>query len=159
LRLEGIGIVLTTAQKRYVDICITQKTTDKTNQELAKQFGVARSCIDRAIAWGREHGLYVPDTDKLRDHILELRAVLDKLEFALERHFRQPSRKRGNAKWKPYATGIASLSNQILAYRTRIMELEGLYRNTLNLQHTGGGGGPLRIQYEVVQPVPAPSAN
>ena len=37
------------------------------------------------------------------------------------------------AEWKPPATQIAAISKQILDYRTRIMEISGVYKQALEI--------------------------
>jgi len=161
--------VLTTTEARYIAIIREQIATAKNNEQIASQFGVARTCVDRAIRWGRKCGLYALDsTDKLRTHLQELGAVLRKLErafLAMDRRYRKLLRNGRDRSVADSPTAppfhsvrhgpkdsaargcirlMALLAERILGYRTRIMELEGIYKHVLNIQH----GGAIAVRTE-----------
>lgn len=165
---ERLG-VLTTTEKRYIDICVAQIASADTNEAIAQRFGVARTCVDRALRWGRERGLYTLDTnEKLRVHLQELGTVLRRLErafLAMDRRYRKllrngrdrattesptspPFRSVRHGPKDATARGsirlMVQLAERILGYRTRIMELEGIYKQVLNIQH----GGTIAVRAE-----------
>lgn len=151
--------MLSTTEKRYLDICIAQIASRESLEVVRQKFGVSRSVADRAIRWGNDRDLFRLDsTEKLRHHVAELRAVLEQVESALALHMRKPSNGKGR-NWRPHAFGISSLARCILDYRTRIMELEGVYKQVVSHEHSGSDGGPIRVQYEIVQIVDAPGTN
>jgi len=132
--------VLTVRHKRYIEICLAKRTNpSRTNMQLAADFGISRSLVDRAFRYGQEHDIFAVDIlNKVQTHISELRTLLGKLEKAFAKHSRKP---RGVPKgWKPNATDLTRLSREIRETRMLIMELEGLYKHTLSVQHGGSIG-------------------
>ena len=142
--------VLTPTQKRYVDIC-TYKIAhaEIANKDIAEVFDIAPRTVDLAIAWGKRHELFRrAATDKINHHIQEIRAHLKWLESEL-RILKRSTRHEGKRIPLP-AAQIRAISAELRETRVVLMELEGIYRKTLNLQHTGGVGEPIR--YELVRP-------
>ncbi len=144
--------MLSPARARYVAICAARIASPRASrEELAAQFDTTASTVDHAIDYGRSAGLFVRDAcEKVTRHIAELQAVAGKLERVFNRLCRSE---------RPQGAWVAALARQLLDYRTRIMELEGLYKQTVNLQHTGADGGPMRVEYELVDVVDAPGPN
>ena len=125
--------MLTTAQKRYVDICIRKIAKNETAEALADHFDVSRSAIDSAFRWGKQHNLFLQDSyEQIQTSKAELNAVLERLERIFKHLCRKPPGML-RAEWKPPATQIAAISKQILDYRTRIMEISGVYKQALEL--------------------------
>lgn len=132
--------MLSVKQKRYIDICLAKRMNpSRTNMELGADFGVSRTSVDRAIRYGHTFDIFAIDTlHKIETHIGELRVLLGKLEKAFAKHNRKP---HGVPKsWKPNAVDLTRLSREIRETRMLIMELEGLYKHTLSVQHGGNIG-------------------
>lgn len=125
--------MLSVAQKRYLDICIRKIAEGETAEKLAEHFGVSRSAVDAAFRWGKRNNIFLQDTyEKIQSSIAELYAVLDKLEKIFKHLCRKPPGML-RAEWMPPASQIAAISKQILDYRTRIMEIGGIYKQALEI--------------------------
>lgn len=143
--------MLTTAQKRYFDICAEKiANPGTTNQALADKFGASRTLVDTALRWGKRNDVFVFDSqDKLRLHQMALRETERKLYSAFQRHLRAPRDPDQRHDWKPSAGALSQLGRILLDYRTRILELEGLYKQVVTLQHSG----ELNLKrYETISP-------
>lgn len=152
--------MLSIPQKRYIDICAAKiAAPNKTREQLAAEFTCSMVTVDHAFAFGKRNDLFVLDTgEKVRLHTAELQSTVERLERILRKLMRKPRGVRRD-EWHPPAAGIAAIARQLLDYRTRVMELEGLYRQTMAMQHSGPAGKPLRVQYEVVARPNGPSEN
>jgi len=162
-------VVLTASEKRYIEIYAEQVKSGQSAEEVARRLGVAPVTAHRAVRWAHDRGLHILDTkDKLDAHLLELGAVLRRLErafLAMDRRYRKllrngrdramaespaspPFRSARHGPKDATARGsirlMVQLAERILGYRTRIMELEGIYKHVLNIQH----GGEIKVRGE-----------
>jgi transposase-like protein len=112
---------------------------DVTIAELAVQFDVSDSTINRALAWGRRKGFFARSaTDKLQEHIGELKAQIEWLESELKIAKKAQvttDEKTGKRIKLPMAAHrIGMLSRELRETRALLMELEGVYKKTVALQ-------------------------
>jgi hypothetical protein len=140
--------VLTATEKRYIEIFAEQVKSGQNAEDLAERLGVAAITVHRAVHWAHARGLHILDTkDKLRAHLDELGAVLHKLErafLAMDRRYRKLLRDKKDVGSRGSIRLMALLAEKILNFRTRIMELEGIYKHVLNIQH----GGAIAVRAE-----------
>ena len=152
--------MLTATEKRYIEIYAEQVKSGQSAEEVARRLGIAAITAHRAVRWAHNRGLHILDTkDKLGGHLQELGAVLHKLERAfqaMDRRYRKLLRNGRSKEVAPIAPPFRSanhgprdgpargairlmalLAERILGYRTRIMELEGIYKHVLNIQLGG----------------------
>ena len=131
---------MTATHMRYARICAARIATQKSEVALAEYCNVSKSSVERALAWGRRQNLFVLDSqEKLKMYLLDLADKRQLLEDALRLSARRP---RGlsvqdEEMWKPHGGSISALARAYLDYSTRMLELEGLYRQVVNIQHSG----------------------
>ncbi|MDD4986808.1 MAG: hypothetical protein PHQ43_13740 [Dehalococcoidales bacterium] len=132
--------MLTNSERRNIEICTRHMDDENiTIAQLAKQFGISDSTINRALAWGRRHGFFARSaTDKLQEHIGELKKQIDWLEAELKiaeaaRVIRDE--KTGKKIKVPMAAQrIGVILKELRETRALLMELEGVYKKTVALQ-------------------------
>lgn len=132
--------MLTNTERRNIEICTRHMDDqDITIAELAVKFGVSDSTVNRALAWGRRHGFFARSaTDKLQEHIGELKKQIDWLEAELK--IAEASRimrdeKTGRKFKVPMAAQrIGVILKELRETRALLMELEGVYKKTIALQ-------------------------
>jgi transposase-like protein len=133
--------VLSATEKRYIEIYAEQVKSGHSAEEVARRLGIAAITAHRAVQWAHSRGLHILDTkDKLGGHLQELGATLHKLErafLAMDRRYRRLLREHKDVGARGSVRLLALLSERILAYRTRVMELEWIYKHVLNIQHGG----------------------
>lgn len=138
----------TATERRYIEIYAEIIRTGQSAEETARRLGVAAVTAHRAVHWARDRGLHLLDSkDKLRNHLAELGALLHRLERAfgaMDRRYRRLLREKKESGGRSSIRIMALLSERILAIRTRVMELEGLYKHVLNIQH----GGEIKVRGE-----------
>jgi len=141
--------VLTKAEKRKIDICADRISTPSlTIKQLCRKHSVSHHTIDKALEWGREQGFFTANSeDKIRQHICDLQKILSVLEYEYKeaatearrrrREARKYNRSHSDQKNPPFGLtdAITGLARKILDYKTRIMELEGLYHKVV--EHRG----------------------
>lgn len=155
----------TGTQQRYLEQIAWQIETGATNDDTAAHFGVAGSAIDRARAWAASLGIYhwgsAYTKVGLISHRAELGAILRRLDTVFKKLTSRPRRIKGMSDedwaeliggWSYNSIGVAAISRQILEYRTRLMEIEGLYKQVLNVQHSDTEGGLPTIRVVIVDP-------
>lgn len=127
-------------QMDYLDICADKTKLKLTNEQLAEKHGCARSRVDRAIKYGSGCGFFTVElAEKLDRWIADLRDDIARLERDLKRQRRRPRNldPEERAAWRPSHHAVAALSRIILDYKTRLMELEGIYRQVLSVDVRG----------------------
>lgn len=138
----------TATERRYIEIYAEIIRSGQSAEQTAQRLGVAAVTAHRAVRWARDRGLHLLDSkDKLRGHLAELGALLHRLERAfavMERRYRKLLREKRDAGGRSSIRIMALLAERILSIRTRIMELEGLYKHVLNIQH----GGEVKVRGE-----------
>jgi hypothetical protein len=137
--------VLSPSKRRYVEICTYKiNNPDTSNEKVGAHFDVERRTVDRAIAWGRKQGLFQPDGEKLRQHIAEWREHERWLEQEL-RLQKRDARKDDGRRAPMQSFALTSLSRELREVRTKIAELEGLYKQTVNVNIGGQEGNELKL--------------
>ena len=131
--------MLTNTERRNIEICTRKIEKEEPNRILAEVWGVTERTIDNALAWGRRHGFFARSaTDKLQEHIGELKKHIDWLEKELKiaeaaRTFKnEETGKKVKAPMAAHRVGM--LSRELRETRALVMELEGVYRKTVALQ-------------------------
>lgn len=120
----------------YLDICADKIKLKLTNMQLAEKHECARTRIDTALRYGTSCGFFTFELgEKLQHSIADLRDDTTRLERDLKRQRRRP---RGltdeeRACWRPNHQAVAALARIILDYKTRLMELEGIYKQVLSI--------------------------
>jgi transposase-like protein len=126
------------AQQRWLQIIADKLKTGESHKKVAKRFGVSTKTIERALDWGREQGLFkVNARERLLYHIIELTKQLDWIneekDLAVDRT-RDENGKR-IAPLMPHQ--FVAISRQMRETRVKVLELEGLCKNVLNLRPVG----------------------
>ena len=106
----------------------------------ASTAGINRTTLDHAIHWRNRNCVQLADTSKLEAAIIALRerkASLDRFMDKALRGLHVLDRNRNEVIVDPSLAGIAALAQSILAVDTRILELEGLYKQVLNIKLEG----------------------
>lgn len=138
----------TATERRYIEIYAEIIRSGQSAEQTAERLGIAAITAHRAVGWVRSRGLHLVDTkDKLRAHLHELGALLHRLERAfavMERRYRRLLRDHRDAGARSSIRIMVQLAERILSIRTRVMELEGIYKHVLNIQH--GGAIALRAE-------------
>jgi len=74
--------MLTKAEKRKIDICTNAIAGNFKESELAIKYNVTVKTIQRAIAWGRQQGFFITDSEKkIARNICYLQKILSVLEM------------------------------------------------------------------------------
>lgn len=131
--------MLSAEHSRYVSMCIDKISSGETNKELARRYGVSESTVKNAVAWGRDNGVFDTDiTVKLEKHIQAFRKRLAMLDEYLKSEFER------NEKIRVSTDGFEALPSkqlimifqEIREHQTKVMELEGIYRQYVNVNQT-----------------------
>lgn len=140
----------TATERRYIEIYAEIIRSGQSAEQTAARLGIAAITAHRAVRWARDRGLHLVDTkDKLRAHLHELGALLHSHERAYSdarRRYRRAMRlgPKNGAAARGWIRVMDRVGNSVLAFRTRIMELEGIYKHVLNIQH----GGAIAVRAE-----------
>lgn len=129
--------MLTREQHRYVSICV-DRIAGSSQKELARKYTVSESTVKNAVAWGKENGLFETDLSiKLERHIQEFRSRLAKLDEWLHKEFARDEmvREKSGGYEALAAKQLVPIFEEIREHQTKIMELEGLYRQYVNIQN------------------------
>jgi hypothetical protein len=132
--------MLSRIELRKLSICRDLIAGDTTEKEIAKKYNVNERTVRTALAWGRNRGLFIADNkEKIERNICDLQKILS----TLERQYKivdRAARKRSKKDKFGLQSILIGLSKNILLYKTRIMELEGLYHKVVEhrgeIQHT-----------------------
>ena len=119
----------------------------KSEGEVCAEYGLSPSTVKRAVEWARGHGFFLAEAkDKLELQISELRVELDELKVLYDiakrnakkimtRATREEIDKNGEKYRAPkrvdLRTDVVALDDAVTKKRTLLLELEGLYRQTL----------------------------
>jgi len=149
--------VLTKKQKENFDICNEYLANPRsTLEQLATKMQVSRRTVTRAIEWGQQQGFFISDSaEKIKKNIIDIQSTLEVLETEYQEVWKEQKRrrreqKRLNREAKKngktpenitfgLARTLSMLSKRILEYKTRIMELEGLYSKLFGKVTSPGG--------------------
>jgi len=126
--------VLSTIERRYVAICTDRVTSPLTLDDLATKYGISRRQIARALKWGEERNIYHDaDAVRINNHIIDLQNKLAVLEREFERVAKGCAKLGKKQRWG-LQTVLCGLAKYMLEYKTRIMELEGIYHQVVEHQ-------------------------
>lgn len=128
--------MLSPTKLRYIEICTDKINSGDSNEQVAARFDVERRTVDRAISWGRKQGYFQPNAEKLKQHIAEWREHEKWLEQEL-RLTREKYKREDGKRSAMHPFALSSLSRELREVRTKIAELEGIYKQTLNINHSG----------------------
>ncbi len=117
--------------------------TSLTQEEFSKPRGICRQTLVRALNYYRRELVHLTDASKLAGEIAALGDHIDqnqKLADKLLRDINRARRKRENS--TDDLRSYNALSTNILAWRTRRLELEGLYGKVLKIKLDADDGFP-----------------
>jgi predicted transcriptional regulator len=128
--------MLSASQRRRVDICVAYKARDVTQAQLAKEFGVTVATVNSAIKWGRNSGLYeIDNAQQLEVRIAEVNEEISRLEKMAKVVYENAMEYMKNEKKRrSLITDFVPLIKEIREQRVLLMELQGLYRQNVNIQ-------------------------
>lgn len=128
------------------------------DEKIAHVLGIGVGALQRALKYREAHKGFDVERDTLDQHIAELRARIEEREQTVEMLQKKMSVAAKaedanvdgvvfiDAPYKSlttYARAIADHERIILDLKTRVMELEGLYKETVKLEHSGTIENPL----------------
>ena len=117
---------------------------------VCEQLGIRGRTLDSAIAWRHKQVYELSDKSVLDSHIAALKAHVEKYE-QIQDNLLKPYNKV--AVPTGAANSIVGVGRLILQYRTRLMELEGIYKQVVNPQLHGANGNKVQeIRYVAVPP-------
>lgn len=127
--------MLSLTDRRYTEIVSEKIASDKTHNELAKQFDVSVSTVKTAIQWGKEQGLFDSTlAEKLERHIAEYRGLVAETEKLLLRRIEAEEKLyRMTGELLP-AAQFSFIMQRLETQREKLMELEGVYQKKVNVQ-------------------------
>lgn len=129
--------MLSPTKARYVQICERKASSGEANRQIADDFGVSERTIDTALAWGRRMGFFEKDVgEKLSERIAEVRNHLEYLESEL-RLIKRMARNRDGKRVPVPHRYTAVLSREIRETLALLLELEGIYKKSLNVSVDG----------------------
>jgi hypothetical protein len=140
---QGAFSVLTATQNKYLQICLDYISEKITQEQLAQKYGVNRATVVRALKWGERNSLFARNAaEKIKRELATWRDHERWLESEL-RLAKRESRQEENRKRKPmHPYQISIISRELREVRKTIAELEGIYKETVRLEHSGPDGGP-----------------
>lgn len=146
---EGNGSsVLTSTERKYLQIVLAKLSNGSlSSTKLAEQFECSVATVERALSWGRKTGKFTTDSaEKLAEHIAEYRKHLEFLEKELKARKKLAREEAGGRRDAPIGSqSLKHISSEIREVRLKLMELEGIYSNIVNVQVTGKNGEDLRV--------------
>lgn len=130
-----------------LDICAEHKATGEGREALTARLGHSDRMIQNALTWGRKQGLIgdrwrIGTPGSLEMHIATLRKITERLEKRLDGDLTGPleevevNGELAKVRRRVRSSDIASIAKQALDYRTRLLELEGLYQKSLEIRLT-----------------------
>lgn len=131
--------MLTNTERRNIEICTRKIEKEEPNHVLADVWGVTERTICNALAWGRRKGFFARSaTDKLQEHIGELKAQIgwleSELKIAKKAQVTTDEKTGKRVKLPMAAHRVGMLSRELRETRALLMELEGVYKKTVALQ-------------------------
>jgi len=144
--------VLSTTRQRYIEFYFHHKD-GKTIPEIAKLYEMGERTVERGLAWCRAQRIGNRELSReLEDRIADLRDDIRRIERRIKRTERDiDDAPKDGPKDSPLVgltQAVGKLYTELREQKRYLAELEGIYKQTLNVQHTGGDGGPIR--YEAV---------
>ena len=126
-------------ETRYLQIVTEKIKSGKNNTAIAKQFGVDRRTVQRAFDWGYAKGIFDVDIrERLFHHIIEFTKQLDWINEETRLAVDQTRNEETGERTGPMnPMHLSVLSREERETRIKVLELEGLYRNVLNIKPAG----------------------
>jgi len=133
--------------EKYTYLSLSFEEAKKENPEItefdfAEKLGVSLHTLQRAVVWRRKQIYNLSDPSLLAAHIQSLKEHVKKYEKMQDIILKGAPAKNlsGEARAKTKiisGNALTGLARVILDYRTRVMELEGIYRQVVNIDHGG----------------------
>lgn len=130
--------MLTSTKRKYTKICtIKAKEPERTNLSIAEEMGISDATVERALVWGNRIGIFdIQADEQLKREIGELQEIVKRLEARYKALDRRCKKIEGEGKTAPIHF-LTAIAKTLLDYRTRLAELQGIYKKTLNLNQSG----------------------
>jgi|TARA_Y100000310_G_scaffold109452_1_gene107912 hypothetical protein len=137
--------MLTNKELQRIEILSWRKAKAATIADTAAHFGLSDAGVYNAIQWGRKSGFFTEQTvDNLEKHIAEYSKAIKEIEKELRiarraarRKYLKPDGTEGVRRVPLPANIINAIFGRWNEYRTRLMELEGIYRQVVNHHFSG----------------------
>lgn len=127
--------MLTAAEQRRVAICTRKKSTKLTNKEVAREFGVTEKSVANALQWGRRTGIYeIDQSEQLERRIYEIVQSLDELEKMSKLVNKNVVKRLEHGEEVNMSKEVTPLYKEIRESRVLLMELQGLYKQLVNIK-------------------------
>lgn len=124
---------------RDLQIIVNKIKTGDTNSTIAKRFGVAYKTVQRALEWGRDQGFFEIDTrERLYHYLVEFNRQLEWIREERELAVNMTKNKHGKRTIPIHPRHFAALSREERDTLTKMLELEGLYKNAVNVPPAPG---------------------
>ena len=129
------------AQNRWLQIIANKIETGESNTKVAKRFGVSSKTVQRALDWGHDEGLFeVNIRERLLHHVMGFTKQLDRIDEEWRLAIDQTrDDETGERLFPLHPQMFGTLSREERETRIKVLELEGLYRNVLNVRAVGMG--------------------
>lgn len=127
--------MLKEVQARRIAICVAKKTRGDSDEVLAREFGVSVPTIRKALEWGRNSGLYELDNaQQVEVRIVEVSDTIARLEELLDKCMVASHAAIDLGEKRALTGDVVPLAKEIREQRILLMELQGLYRQNMNIQ-------------------------
>ena len=126
-------------KQRRLQIVADKLSTMDTNTDIAKRFGISRKTVQRALDWGHDQGLFdVNIRERLLHHVMGFTKQLDRIDEEWRLAIDQTrDDETGERLFPLHPQMFGTLSREERETRIKVLELEGLYRNVLNVRAVG----------------------
>ena len=128
-------------RQRWLQIVADKLQTMDKNTAIGKRFGVSSKTVQRALDWGHDEGLFeINIRERLLHHVMgfngQLERIREEWDLAVDETRDEETGER-TAPMNPMHFSV--LSREERETRIKVLELEGLYRNVLNVRAVGMG--------------------
>lgn len=127
--------MISEVQERRIAVCVAKKSREVTNAALAREFGVSEVTIKKDLEWGRRSGLYeIENAQQIEVRIVEVSDEITRLEKMAEVVYENAMQyMKDTQKRRSLITDFVPLVKEIREQRVLLMELQGLYRQNVNV--------------------------
>ncbi len=128
-------------RQRWLQIVADKLQTMDKNTVIGKRFGVSSKTVQRALDWGHDEGLFeINIRERLLHHVMgfngQLERIREEWDLAVDETRDEETGER-TGPMNPMHFSV--LSREERETRIKVLELEGLYRNVLNVRAVGMG--------------------
>lgn len=146
--------VLSITHERYIDMYFAKKS-GKTTAEIAEDFDCSIRTVDSALKWCRSRRVgqreRIAELEKrIRDAGDDVRRLEGDIDRVRKHITKQRVAPAGESAYIALNNSLIGFHRELREQKKHLAELQGIYRETVRVEHTGEDGKP--IQYEVVDP-------